>query len=137
MQLTDEDWKYKILNASPTRLVIVTYELALDRIAQAEAAFSAGELPLMRENINRAKEVITELLASLDTTNDIGRQMADLYIMLNKLLTKAYFANIKKPLVDTQIILNKLMAALMKEVDDNFDAGADALGSGVYSGIKR
>lgn len=133
MQLTNEDWKYKIINASPTRLVIVTYELVLDRMLKAQDALSAGDKEGMRESINNAKEFVTELMASLDTSGQIGKQMADLYMLVNKLLTKTYFSLEEKPLLDGRIIITKLMNGLMKEVDDQIEGKASVLDSGNYS----
>lgn len=145
--MTNEDWKYRIVNASPKMLVIVTYEIILDRLDSAATLLESGDSEGFRAKVNNAKEFVSELRLSLDLSIPVAGELSELYIFVNRLLTKAYFLNCaglhkdscsdtKKFLQKAEEIVRKLMVGLNSAVDD-YHPGAETTGSYSFSGVFR
>lgn len=70
-----------ILTAPPERLVLMLYDGALRFLAQAAAAFEAGELPLALEKVRRVDAILDELNLSLDMSHgELPARLRSIYL---------------------------------------------------------
>ena len=89
MALSKEDYVARISAANPVMLVVITYELILDFIA--EAASSEGEEA--QAHINRAREAVMQLMVALNFEYEMSQDLFDMYLYVNKLLNAATYGD--------------------------------------------
>jgi len=67
--------------ASPERLVVIVFEQLVVNLDRARNAMGRQDVELRVTSLRRARDLITELLATLDFTNGgaLATQLADLY----------------------------------------------------------
>jgi len=67
--------------ASPERLVVIVFEQLVVNLDRARIAMGRQDVELRVTSLRRARDLITELLATLDFTNGgaLATQLADLY----------------------------------------------------------
>lgn len=71
----------RVMSAAPTDLVVMLYERLLADLRGAALAIRAGDIEAKSAKVQRATDVIFELLASLDRTRggEVGQRLAALY----------------------------------------------------------
>ncbi len=115
-----EKYVIKICNATPSQLIVITYELLLEHISGAMDSFDAPtecELHLMK-----ARKFLEELMGSLDMSHEISKQLMSIYLYVNQHLINAGVT--EKPerrsgfLKDVSRILESLLP-VWKEVSNN------------------
>ncbi|MGI1690250.1 flagellar export chaperone FliS [Thermoanaerobacter uzonensis] len=82
-----------ILTASPEELVLMLYNGIIRFIEEAKGAIEKKDYMAANNGIQRAQDVITELMLTLDMSYDISQNLYSLYdYMLRRLID----ANVKK-----------------------------------------
>mgnify|MGYP001766287085 CR=1 FL=1 len=111
MNAYDAYLESRILTADPIELVRVLYRGAIDSVEQAREALRAGDVPHRTRNINRAIEIITELVLSLQRgeTSDVASNLADLYDYMQRRLLEAHFQQSDPPLDEVSGLLKTLL----------------------------
>jgi flagellar protein FliS len=115
MNAYDAYLESRILTADPIELVRVLYRGAIDSVEQAREALDAGDVPRRTRNINRAIEIITELVLSLqrgetsDVASDVASNLADLYDYMQRRLLEAHFQQSGPPLKEVSGLLKTLL----------------------------
>jgi flagellar protein FliS len=73
--------EHEVLTASPAKLVVLVYDHVLANLRRAQLAHEAGNIEARFEATSRARDGITELLATLDIERgaDIASQLRSLY----------------------------------------------------------
>ena len=85
MKQTDE-MKQRIALASPAQLVVITYELLLGHLAEAEKAYGTeGFVPALE----KVRACVNELSAALNLEQAVSLELLQIYIYMNKLLIRA------------------------------------------------
>lgn len=109
--LTIDDWKRKIINATPTQLVLINYELILHYTNKAKIMLEKKNYNEFYKEINSARQFLSELMGSLDMKLDISYNLLNLFFYINKRFVSAY---IKK---DASFIdeAEKILIPLYKE----------------------
>lgn len=81
--------------ASPGELTLMLYNGCLKFIKRAEKAIQENNIEERNKNISKAQDIVTELMVTLKTDTEIGKNMLRLYdFILNRLVQ----ANIKNDL---------------------------------------
>lgn len=84
----------QISTASPTQVLILLYEGAIQNVKKAATAIQAGNIPEKGKYIGKAHDIINELNISLN--HEIGGQIAkDLERLYNFMVTQLLKANIE------------------------------------------
>lgn len=101
--------------ASPAELTMMLYNGAIRFLNQAKQAIEDRDFETANERIKRTQDIVQELLTSLDTRYDIGKQLAQMYDYIYYRLTQA---NVKKDtaMVDEAIRLISELREGWKEV---------------------
>jgi len=82
--------------ASPAELTLQLYNGAIRFLGQAREAIERQEIETANDRLHRTQDIIQELMLTLDTSVDVGRQLESLYDYILFRLTQA---NVKKDAV--------------------------------------
>lgn len=101
-------FSYRIMQASPTELIVILYEMAETYLRQAVDELNAGEIAGFRMNLKYAGRVINELNRSLDLRYDISLNFMQIYIYMNRAMIRASVSKKPDELLRCMDMLNKL-----------------------------
>ncbi len=98
---------------TPLELVVLLYDAALARVAEARGAIERNDLPARRDAISRAMAIVAELQNTLDMQvgGDIARSLDALYTYANSALLEASAKRDSKPLDSVETVLTNLRDA--------------------------
>lgn len=80
----------RVSRANRTEMIAILYDIGIVYLEDALSALDGQDTKTFRLNINRAKDVLRELTASVNTANPLGKKFLSLYVFYNEQLTKAY-----------------------------------------------
>lgn len=83
------DYSINITQATRTGLVVITYNIIIDYLDDAMAAYSQKDIDAFREAIKKAKPFLAELTKALDMRYPISANLMSIYLFMNKSLVKA------------------------------------------------
>lgn len=99
----------QIANASPGQLVVITYELILEALQEAQDQVPVKDEKKFKRTIDRAQKLLKELMVSLDLSYEISYDLMSLYSYINKTIIKGYVSQKKEPLMEANKLLNTLL----------------------------
>lgn len=117
----------ELADLSGVKLVELLYRGAIDAIDRARSSL-VNQQPLERaQHINRAYEILAELLVSLDQEagGELARRLAALYIYTQNLLLKAHAEQSESPLIEARQLLSTLLEAWQEIGRQNLTAEAN------------
>ncbi len=106
-----KDFTLRVTRANKTEMIVILYDIATVYINDAIAALDESNLPKFREELNHVRATVNELMNSLNTSTELGRNLLHLYLYANGELTHAYLDYAKDPLYHVLGIFNKLNEA--------------------------
>ncbi len=133
--MTDEkkkEFTLKITQANKTRIVVLTYELALTYLSDAENASDREE---SERSIRHAKNCIEQLRNVLDFSQEIALYLYRIYNYVSLLLDKAVIRNEKTHLKEAEGLITKLHDAFEKIADEDSSDPLMKNTETVYSGL--
>ncbi|MFI5309594.1 MAG: flagellar export chaperone FliS [Gemmatimonadales bacterium] len=89
----------EILTASPSRLVVITYDALLAAMTRARVGIAMQNHDVAFPALQKSRELVGELLASLDRDRggDIAVRLSALYVfVLGDLLSVGLYADVKR-----------------------------------------
>lgn len=101
-------FSYRIMQASPTELIVILYEMAETYLRQSVDKLNEGEIAGFRMNLKYAGRVINELNRSLDLRYDISLNFMQIYIYMNRAMIRASVSKKPDELLRCMDMLNKL-----------------------------
>lgn len=110
------NWSARIVNATPSQLVLIIYELIFEAIDTAIIELENKNITAYEITMERLKKLLAELTHDLNLNTPLEYDFLSLYIFVNKLFIKSYFKRSIEPLQQAKEILNKLYIGL-KEVE--------------------
>ena len=93
----------RIVNASPVQLVVISYEIIIDELANIIDGNS--------KSVEKAQSFLKELIVSLDMNEEISSNLMSLYIYTNKLLMRYRIKEETKYIEEAKKILETLNEA--------------------------
>jgi len=101
----------EILDAAPTRLVILLYRGAIDAVTRARAHQLKGECRERSVQITRAFEILAELAHSVDREKggELAVRLLQLYDYMQQQLNEANIEQITEPLDEVAALLGNLL----------------------------
>ncbi|WP_058486681.1 flagellar export chaperone FliS [Defluviitalea phaphyphila] len=105
----------QIVNATPGQLIVITYELIIEAINEAEKKIPVTDEKDFKRSIEKAQNLLRELMESLDLSYEISYDLMSLYLYINKLIINSYITKKKEPLEEAKKLLNILLVG-WKEV---------------------
>lgn len=98
----------RITQASKTELVVITYEIILSDIKEAQTAFENGDNSQYSKVLKHASIVINELMRSLDYQHEISYNLMSLYIYVSKCVIEANYQKNAELLENAAIVIRTL-----------------------------
>ncbi|HOA80366.1 MAG TPA: flagellar protein FliS [Defluviitaleaceae bacterium] len=99
----------QIANASPGQLIVITYELILEALDEAQGQIPVKDEKSFKRSIESAQKLLRELMVSLDMSYDISNDLMSLYSYINKIIIKGYVSQKKEPLMEASKLLTTLL----------------------------
>lgn len=126
---------YRISNANKTEMITILYDMGIAYLEDAIVACDKQDTAQFRIEINRTKDVLHELIASVNTKTELGRTFLTLYVFYAEMLTKAYLDCDKSAAEHVKEMFMKLSSSY-NQVSKVDNSGA-VMGNTqkVYSGI--
>ncbi len=108
--------KKQIQSATPGQLIVLLYDGAIDYLNRAESAIddkNPKSIEKYHNNLIRAQDIITELMASLNMEEggDIAKNLQRLYDFMNHRLIDANMSKDHKPIEEVRGLLVELRDA--------------------------
>jgi flagellar secretion chaperone FliS len=119
-----------VLGADPVELVVMLYRGATDSVRTARRLLAEGDISGRTRSINRAMEIVVELVNALDRVQDpvLGERLSALYGFVLDSLREGNFRQTDAPLADAQHVLAVLGEAWSQcRTSPQDPAGAGAL----------
>jgi flagellar secretion chaperone FliS len=100
-----------VYSGNPVRLVIALYEGAIEAILAASDCLRSGDIAGRSQKINKAINILMELIASLDHEKggEVSANLAALYSYLQKRLIEAHARQEAEPLQEAVALLSNLL----------------------------
>lgn len=100
----------RIAQANRSELVVITYEIIIEHIEDANVAFLQKDMEGFHMNLERAQAFVKELMVGLDFKQPIAKELMPIYIFINKTLIEA---KIKK---SNELLprINKMLSGLLE-----------------------
>jgi len=88
--------------ASPGDLTLMLYNGCLKFINQSKNAIDSNNVQLRNENLIKAQNIIRELMVTLKTDTELGKNMLQLYDFILSRLTEANMENSMEKLLEAE-----------------------------------
>lgn len=75
-----QDYTRRITRANKTQLITILYDMTVDYLTDGCSCFENGDTEGFDRELSRADACIDELICSLDTEYELGRNLLSLYI---------------------------------------------------------
>jgi flagellar protein FliS len=113
----------RILEASPSRLVVMLYDEALKNLETAVAAVACGDIETRCHAVNRAIEIVCHLYLTLDTEQGgvIAEKLGAIYRFVLARLPQTNIANDAEPAREAIRLLTPMRAS-WHELDERIEA---------------
>ena len=109
MTFNKADYQARIATASGVQLTVITYEIALHYVHQAQAQMQDKES--FRLSVKRAQKALENLMETLKMGSKFSASLMSLYIYVNKQLIESYFSGKAEPLEEASHILREMLDA--------------------------
>ena len=109
----DQYLEAEVLGAAPVKLLHMLYRGALDAVAAARRHLAAGEIAPRSRQIQKAWDIVQELVQSLDREQGgkLAGQLAALYVYMQGRLMEANSQQADAPLAEVETLLGTLAEA--------------------------
>lgn len=84
-----QEFTFRITQANKTGLIVILYEMVLVYIEEAQNAGKENNKEQYKESISKIRGCVNELVASLHLEYELGRNLMQLYLYINRELVKA------------------------------------------------
>lgn len=112
----------RITQASKTELIVITYEILLSDVKEAQAAFANGDTTQYGKVLKHGTTLINELMRSLDYQYDVSYNLMSLYIYVSKCFVEANYKKDPTILENAVMVIKKLLEGF-KEISSQDMSG--------------
>ena len=99
----------RIVGATPSELLVITYELAINSIENAVKALKENNDIQFRRYINKSQNLTRELINTLNLSYEISLDLMRLYLFVNKSIVKGLMKKSEQSLNDAKKVLGILL----------------------------
>ena len=119
--MSKDDYTKRIEDATPLQLTVINYELLLDNMEEARKAEARSVGSTLA--LDKAKECLAQLYATLDMDIEFSKDLSDLYLYVNRALIHAGMKRTNEEknelLEDASGIVKGLLGAWQTLADDD------------------
>ena len=116
-----KDFTMRITQANGTQLVVITYDILIEEIEEAERQYKAGNIDEYRRSAKSAQRFVADLMSALDYKYPIAAELLRLYEYVQRLLIKSDVSGKPYELDSAKNVISGLRKAFEKvaESDDS------------------
>lgn len=129
------EFTLKISNANKTEMIAILYDIAITYINDAIKALDDKDFKGFRNEIDKARRTIRELMDSVDTSVDLGLSLLKLYVYAQRELTKAYLNYEEGPLLSVMSMFSRLEESYLVAGKKDFSGPVMEHTEAVYNGF--
>ncbi|HAN09715.1 MAG TPA: hypothetical protein DCP90_03780 [Clostridiales bacterium] len=104
-----EGMTVKIAGATPSELLIITYDITIDSIDNAIKALKENNEKQFRRYINKSQNFTRELMNTLNMSYEISTNLLSLYRFVNESIVRGSVKKSDKYLLEAKKVLNILL----------------------------
>lgn len=128
-------FSYRIMQASPTQLVVILYEMSQNYLNQAIKDCNADDVASFRKNLRYTEQVINELIHSLDLQYEISINLMQIYLFIKKAMIRASVSKDTAELVRCVGMIEKLRVSFDKVSKEDKSGAVMQNTQQVYAGL--
>ncbi len=125
----------RISNANKTEMIVILYDMYLTYSEDAREALKAGDEKAFRQNIVKTRNVLNELMDSLNFEYEEAGFYLSLYIYITKLLVKADIHSEPEKLEEAEKLISRLRDMYKELVKQDTSGPVMKNTQTVYAGI--
>ncbi|WP_062109109.1 flagellar export chaperone FliS [Bacillus niameyensis] len=123
--------KNTVTTASPGDLTLMLYNGCLKFIHLAKVAMQTNKIEDKNVNIQKAQNIITELMVTLNMDMDVSKNMMALYDFANRRLIEANIRNDESTLIEVEEIITEFRDTWKQAIQLNRQLQHKASGGGI------
>lgn len=101
----------RVANANDAQLVAIVYEGLIDTIKSGIGHIDSGNKEKLNVSVNKVREILAELIATLQGDSEIANNLRTMYVYLNKIVTEAELKGDKGKLEEAIKVITPLYEA--------------------------
>ena len=125
----------RIAQASPTELVVVSYELIISYMEKAKADYENKEKQEFVKSLKGAQAILTHMIDSLNFDFEISYNLFSLYLYINRNITSAICKLDIMALKNSISVLNRLKTGYEGIVDTDKTGSVMSNSEQIYAGL--
>lgn len=116
-----QEFTARITNANRSGLVVILYDMILEYIGEAECCIQKEDSTGFVSELEKARECVKELVSALDMQYEVSRDLARLYLYVNRTITRSIVKKEKAELDSAKNVMAGLRESFAKvaEQDDS------------------
>ncbi len=129
------DFTMRITQANRTQLLVVTYDILLEEIDEAEKYFEAGNTEEYRRSAKSAQRFVAELMSTLDYQYPISAELLRLYEYVQRVLIRSDVGGKPDRLDSARNVIKGLRNAFVKVAESDDSAPLMENTQSVFAGL--
>ena len=130
-----KDFTRRITQANRTELLVITYDILIGEIEDAEKLYETGDIDEYRRTMKRAQRFIAELMSTLDFTSPISAELLRLYEYVQRLLIKGDVSGKPCDTESAKAVLSGLRSSFAKIAEGDDSAPLMENTQSVFAGL--
>lgn len=130
-----QDFTLRISQANSTELVVILYEMLLCYLEEGKSAILNQDDQALLESINKARGCMNELIGSVNTSYEIGGNLAKLYFYCIRRLANCQYNKKAEGLEDIRKVIEPLCGAYRELAKQNTAGPVMGNSQSVYAGL--
>ena len=130
-----KDFARRISQANKTELVVVTYDIILEEIANAKKALAAEAVDEYRSALKSAQKFLGELMSVLDYRYAISRNLLSLYEFVQRKLVSSDIGGEDRGIDDAAKVISGLRESYAKIASQDESGAVMENSQNVYAGL--
>lgn len=130
-----KDFARRIAQANKTELVVITYDIILTEIDEAEAYLKAGQTEEFRHAMKQAQRFLGELMSALDFRYSLSVRLLSLYEYVQRILVKCDIRAEIGELDSAAGVIGGLREGFLQIADKDTSGAVMANSQSVFAGL--
>lgn len=130
-----QEYATRVTQSNRSELVVVIYEAILASIEEGKKSLSEKDIEQTRKEITRARELITELMGSLDLQYEISHYLRQLYIYAGQELCQGIANRDPEQFDHASRIFEKLLPSFQEVAEQDDSEAVMKNAQTIYAGL--
>lgn len=130
-----QDYTRRITSANKSQLVVILYDMFDQYLNDAKESINVNNFSDLHTEIRRARNVLSELIISLDMKYEVSGNLYSVYRYIERLLIKADIKRISEPIDEARRLMGKLGDSFREVAKTDTDSPIMKNTEAVFAGI--